>query len=184
MGEWSASKREDRATEVWDRLLGCFGESLLRKYGATPPEEWKGAIAMLGDYQLQRGMRRLLYSGKGTPPTLPEFLKWCRTVGHDDNIPDEPAPLASFPQISQDGGDVWSIAANQHLLKHVVTRTVERRAPYQVADIDALLTAKKLWAQDMRDLQVDGKVPVETQKEIWREYLEGAERQIAQGRAA
>lgn len=171
--------------EVWDRLLGCFGEGLLRKFGATPPDEWRGAIASLDDYKLQRGMRRMLYSGKTAPPTLPEFLKLCRTIGHDDDIPDEPATIA---QITHDGwrGDKWDAAANQHLLKHVITRTCERRAPYLVSDIDMLLVAKKLWSQDMRDLATSngGAVPVETQKAIWRDYIDGAERQIAQGMVA
>lgn len=177
MDEWSESKA-DRATAVWDRLLGCFGEGLLRKYGATPPQEWRGAIASLGEYQLQRGMRRLLYSGKGSPPTLPEFLKLCRTVGHDDNIPDEQS-VTTFAQLSGPTLDAWDLAANQHFLKHVITRTVERRAPYTVADLEPLLAAKRLWVRDMRDLATNGEVPVDTQKEIWREYIGGAE-----GRAA
>lgn len=165
--------------------MGCFGEGLLRKFGATPPEEWRGAIVSLSDYQLQRGMRRVLYSGKTTAPTLPEFLKLCRTIGHDDNIPDDP-PVATVAQLTHDGwqGDAWDIAANRHMLKHVITRTVERRAPYRVSGIDALLAAKKLWAKDMRDLSTNGEIPVEIQRKIWADYIEGAERQIAQSVAA
>jgi hypothetical protein len=124
-------------------------------------------------------MRRLLYSGKGSPPTLPEFLKLCRTVGHDDSVPDEPQPVGNFVALSGPTLDVWELAANQHFFKHIVTRTVERRAPYTVADLDPLLEAKRLWVQDMRDLAVNGEVPVAMQKEIWREYIGNAEGRIS-----
>lgn len=179
-------EQTQRADEVWARIIGLFGgDAVKRKYGPAMPTEWRAIIAKLNTVELERGMRRLVHSGRDQVPSLPAFVRLCRTIGHDDAIPDDP-PQATVAQLTRDGwnGDAWDIAANQHMLKHVIRRTVERRAPYRVTDIDALLAAKKLWAQDMRDLAVNGEVPVEMQKQLWLEYLDGAERQIAQSAVA
>lgn len=104
---------------VWDRLLGCFGDSLLRKFGATPPAEWKAAIVALNDVQLERGMRRLLFGWKGGPPNLPDFMRLCRTVGGDDfdegqhdlpRLPTGPDPWDDKP---------WEKAGNRYLLGYL-----------------------------------------------------------------
>ncbi len=61
---------QSRADELWQRFVGLFGgESVKRKFGDDPPDEWVGVLAQLSDYQLERGMRRLLRSGKSTPPS-------------------------------------------------------------------------------------------------------------------
>lgn len=81
-----------RCSDLWQRLIGLFGaDAVRRKFGDSPPPEWVSVIASLDDFQLQRGMRRLVYSGKAHVPTLPEFVKLCRTVGIEDEGPSEPA---------------------------------------------------------------------------------------------
>lgn len=193
------------ATAVWDRLLGCFGDSLLRKFGAEPPREWVGAIGALDHHQIERGMRRLLFSWKGGPPNLPEFMRLCRSVGSDEF--DE--GRSTFPQLTHDDGfkgDAWDMAANRYLLGHIAQRCKEnplhfgRPASYEmlqaplkdleqlgvdkhyldasaemVDKVGRLVAAKNAWAADMRDIAVKGEVPVEQQKSVWREYIARAE---------
>jgi hypothetical protein len=70
-----ASKTE----ALWKRMAEMFGaETLARKYGDTAPETWITAVERLNQFELERGMRRLVYGGKTYIPTLPEFLRMCR----------------------------------------------------------------------------------------------------------
>ena len=150
---------------------------------------------MLSQAQLDRGMRRLIFGWKGAPPSLPDFMRLCRSVGSDefeDNTPSTPLPAL-------DGwlGDAWDAAANRYLLGHL-TKRLERRlsipgrpasydgmrgsthktadaSPEFVANVQRLVAAKNSWASDMRDMAVNGEVPPETQQAVWHDYLGRAE---------
>jgi hypothetical protein len=190
---------------VWDRLLGCFGDALLRKFGAEPPNEWSAVLGAVTAAQLERGMRRLVFGWKGGPPTLPDFMRLCRTVGNDEFDDGQPPPL-QLTGPDTFAGDVWDIAANRYLLGHIAKRMSANPKMYgkpasyeamqaSVADLNQLgldkhnldasgefvdnvhklIGAKKEWAADMRDIAVKGEVPVDTQKQFWREYMQRAE---------
>lgn len=187
---------------IWDRLLGCFGDALLRKFGAEPPQEWIGAIGQLGLGQLERGMRRLVFGWKGGPPTLPDFMRLCRSVGTDDfdegnNTQPRLSTADNF------GGDAWAMVANRYLLGHIHKRMsgdprfYGRGASYAmltagtdkvppgtdqefVRNMHALVAAKNAWADDMRDIAQDGEVDPEMQKAIWRDWIQRAESQMVQ----
>lgn len=207
MDEWSANKPEIRAKAVWDRLLGCFGDSLLRKFGAEPPAEWVGALKGLTQPQIERGLRRIVFGWKGGAPSLPDFVRLCRAVGEEF---DEGNQL-KLPAPGEDPweGKQWLMAGNRYLLGHIVNRVAEdpkrygRGASYQlmraplkdlrelgldVHNLDAsqefienvheLVAAKNAWVADMEDLAMNGGVPVETQKAIWNDYVVEAERRI------
>lgn len=108
-------------------MLGCYGDGLLRKYGKTPPPEWAGAIGMLSDNQLERGLRRLVFGGKPHPPSLPEFVRASRSVGSDEFDDGHP----TLPQLAGPDtwtGDVWDAAANRHLLAHLVKQLTLKKA--------------------------------------------------------
>lgn len=155
-------------------MLGCFGDSLIRKFGEEPPQEWVAGVSMVNDYQLQQGMRRMLYSGKSHPPTLPEFIKLCRTVGHDDAVPDE-RPALTGPGDDGWKGDAWDQAANIHLLGYI-TRAVAARRAFDRDQTMILLRYKKAWAQEMREMGKE--VPVEVQKVNWADFMLGAEQEM------
>lgn len=205
--QWSASRPdpEERATTIWDRLLGCFGDSLLRKFGKTPPAEWVGAIGMLNDRQIERGLKRLVFGGKNQPPSLPEFIRVCRAVGTDDfEEGDQKLPRLAHEDTFR--GDVWDMAANRFLMGHIAKRVKQNTLCYgkpasyallqapakdlqelgvdphyldasaeMIDRIKKLIAAKNDWAADMRDLAVKGSVPVETQQAVWHDYLNRAE---------
>lgn len=44
-----------------------------------------------------------------------------------------------------------------------------------IAHVHKLVAAKNAWASDMRDIAVNGAVPVATQQTVWREYLARAD---------
>jgi hypothetical protein len=88
-------------------LLGCFGDALLRKFGAQPPQEWVGAIGALNQRQIERGMRRLLFGWKGGPPSLPDFMRLCRTIGGDE-FDDGESKLPALTHEDSFRGDEWA----------------------------------------------------------------------------
>ena len=75
---------QSRADIVWRHLAQMFGgDSLARKFGEAPPEDWARLLGRLSEHELSRGLRRLAGSGRAHVPTLPEFLRMCREVGGD-----------------------------------------------------------------------------------------------------
>lgn len=188
------SPNTDRAPEVWRRLIGLFGgDSVRRKYGDTPPAEWVSVIAKLTDYDLERGMRRLVHSGRGHVPSLPEFAKLCRTVGHADDVPDAPpGPQLSAPEDSR--FDDWGVTANRHLLAYVLKHTVVRTrryapdwttrgavvtpGPEAIRRTAVLVKWKNEWASRMRAAADEKGVPVEDQRDIWANCMALAEAEL------
>ena len=205
MDRWSQIKT-DTAKAIWARLLGCFGDAMLRKYGAEPPHEWIGALGMLTAAQHERGLRRLVFGWKGGPPSLPDFMRLCRAIGtdeFDEGQPDQPR----LPPPDAFAGDNWDMAANRYLMGHIAKRLSEnprfygKPASYEamrandddlrqlgldkhnldasgefVDNVAKLVAAKNAWAADMRDLAVNGEVPPSTQKAVWYDLMNTAEK--------
>lgn len=171
--------------------MGCYGESLIRKFGDAPPTEWIAGIATLDDVKLARGMRRVLFGGKTHPPSLPEFMRLCRLIADDDI--DEPPSYR--PLLDSDAGkfDEWDIAGNQHLLGYITRRFKENPrcwgAPYSRQQADAtgmVVMAKNVWVQDARegkgvDPATGELMPysIEEQKAAWIDGMHQAEVAIA-----
>ena len=92
MTEWSQSSATDRVSTTWTSLAEMFGSRFTREYGDSAPETWRRTIESLNDFELARGLRRLLQQGSGSPPTLPQFVKACRAADPDDVV----RPAATF----------------------------------------------------------------------------------------
>jgi hypothetical protein len=169
-----------RAAEVWERFIGLFGgDAVKRKYGTSVPKEWPATIGQLHAPELQRGMRRLLHSGRDQVPSVPAFLRLCRAVG--DDFDDGQRPIA-LPNPAHNL-DPWALAANRHLLAHVM-RAGSRGRRYTPDDTDVLIEAKNAWAADMRDIEANhpGSTDVELQRSCWNDYMARAEAKIAETR--
>lgn len=197
MGEWSANNQADRATAVWDRLLGLFGDALLRKFGAEHPQEWETGIRYLTDAQIDRGFRRLVFGWKGGPPSLPDFVRMCRSIGGasiDDVLLDEgPQRFVALPAADSGQFDGWAITSNNRFFKYIGHRlTAHPRAwgpPASSLQADATRIAvgyKNAWAQDMREGdEVDTasgevmRLSRETQDRTWDDAMKRAEADIA-----
>ena len=142
---------------MWDKLLGYFGDSLLRKFDATPPPEWVEAVEDLNDFQIRRGFRRLTFGWKGGVPNLPDFVRLCRAIG--DDAPDEgPAQLVRLPPPPTVQCDGWDISANNRFLKYVSHRLTEAPRAWgpagstrQAESTRIAVRYKNAWAQDMRE---------------------------------
>lgn len=175
---------------MWDRLLGLFGEALLRKFGAEPPQEWETALGYLNDAQIERGFRRFVFGWKGGPPALPDFMRMCRAIG-DDTMDEGPRPFA-LPAPPTNTYDGWDITGNNRFMNYVKKRLSEHpRAwgvPHSNRQVDATRIAvgyKNAWAQDMREAGVldptTGEYtqpPREEQDRTWLECMRRAEADI------
>lgn len=179
------NRNTSRAPEVWARFVGIFGgDAVRRKFGDTPPAEWVAMLDKLQGFELDRGMRRLVYSGRAHVPTLPEFLKLCRTIGGDENLDEPQAPALPAPDAWK--GDEWDEIASQHLLAYLmremlakpgkygkpatymVLRAMDAKdfkrnpnanaSPEFIRAVGILVSYKHAWARDMRE----GNVNLET----------------------
>lgn len=182
-----------RADEVWKRFVGMFGgEAVDRKYGAEPPQEWVAAISRLRDREIERGVRRLLFGGARTVPSLPDFMRLCRSVSNDefeDGRADRPALPAPDPGPET---DKWEVRANLDLLMPYIRRRLNENprrwgtpgSRLQAQATEILVRHKNRWVEHMRDWGVDEKgeaeiPPASEQNFVWRSLMEQAEAEIA-----
>lgn len=186
---------ESRANELWARLAGMFGpERLARTFGKTPPLEWVELCGRLKDYELQRGIRRVMASGTDQIPPAPKFRKFCQETRNDDIDEPQSQPLPQLPS-NLAAQDEWDMASNRHLLGYLAKRlkkdpraygpivhwtTSNRQGSPQQQHCTAILVHwKKHWAQMMREEAVDGQVDGGYQHEQWDAYMRQAEEEIA-----
>lgn len=198
-----------RANEIWKRFAGMFGaDTLERKFGKTPPPEWEVMLRRLKDIEIDRGIKRLAYSGKAHVPTLPEFTRMCREIGGDY---DEGPPRLTLPSPSKFEGDQWDIEGNLRLMSHILTvlqakstalgpvipcREVtasdgkflylqSEASPDQAWATGELVLHKKAWSQDMREyLDPEtgelGNPPQEYRERMWKEIIGRAMKEIGE----
>ncbi len=189
-----ADESPDRSGMLWRTLAGLFGaDSLERKFGKTPPREWVGLLRTLNDFELQRGLKRLAYCGKGHVPTLPEFLRMAREVGSD--IDDNQPRIPQSHRLEARADLRWEREGDTHLRSYLHTQgalgihycsdrmrrfPVPRETDHEsIALIKPLLEAKAAWAEDMRDAEMSGKLPAENGKAEWLACVRNAEAVIA-----
>lgn len=174
-----------------------FGaETLKRKYGMTPTKEWVEVIGRLKDYELTRGMRRLVASGSENLPSLPKFRRLCQESLNDDTDTPTATPLPQLPS-NLASQDAWDIASNRHLLQHLNARLGRDSkcygpvmpgyggaSPEQEAASAVLVKWKKHWAQMMREEATAEGVDGKYQREVWDSYMRMAEEEIKTGVSA
>lgn len=190
---------EFRADEVWRRFVGMFGGDVVeRKYGVKPPPEWISLLGKLSDFQIDRGLRRLAYSGKEIVPSLPFFARLCRTV-QDDGIEEGPRTLA-LPNPDRFDGDKWTVAGNLRLMAYIMRKLQKaprsmgpivygqgsKGSPEQQRATEILVQFKIAWVRDMREWDVHPQTgelleaTLEQQNENWNGCMERAEEAIAE----
>lgn len=190
----------DRASLLWVRLAGMFGgDAVVRKFGEEPPPEWSAAISRLRDFELERGLRRLAFSGRDGLPSLPAFLRLCR-IPHDATDDDAQRPAGAPSQaLPTHQGDRWDVAAGRHLLGHILRLSARgqhlasprmlRTHPMPEPDADSrelvapLVRGKNAWAQAMREAEAAGTVPADNGAALWGQCMAVAERDVARVRA-
>lgn len=180
------------AERLWRHLVGMFGgDAVERKYGRSVPPEWSSALARIEPRKLDRGMRRLLHSGRDGVPSLPAFVRLCEALGDDYGDGGTTAPqIAADPAMQI---DQWGCVANLHLLRHLRRRIGRAHRPYGPPGVFSgaasaelqwcvarLVEAKNAWAKDMREVaDANNEVDPEIQRQCWSDYADAAERDIS-----
>ena len=178
-----ASPLPSSAERLWRHFVGMFGgDAVERKYGKSIPPEWPAVLAKIEFRKIERGMRRLLHSGRDQVPTLPAFVKLCEALGDDPHENAGDVPRLAPPQDPPEW-DAWWRAGNRHLLGHVLRRAAVRR-PYNHAELPTLLRARDAWVSDMREIQdPNGEVPIDVQRACWSDYIGRADEEIGAAEA-
>lgn len=190
---------DTKADALWRRFAGIFGgESLARKYGDEPPREWVEMCWRLNDFQLERGLRRVVYSGLRAPPSLPEFVRLCRDSGGVGEI--DEGPRETLAQLAAPVWDPWLLEGNKHLLNYILRNIAisKRYAPdsrYVPSLRSAksgplsigppnhkmtgfLVAAKNAWVRDMQEAAGDGSIPEDAGRGWWEAAMREAEERI------
>lgn len=63
-----------------------YGEQWTRTAGIYPNKSWIDALNTLETSQIKRGLAEIVKQGKEWPPSLPAFMKLCRSSEHDDSF--------------------------------------------------------------------------------------------------
>jgi hypothetical protein len=167
------NQQPSRVESLWRRFAGMFGaDTLARKFGDSPTPEWTSLVNQLKDFELERGMRRLIRSGKSYVPAVPEFARMCREIGGDDNADENRRPLLPPPNIP--GMDSWEMAANRHLLAYILRQQNLYRRGFNADETMLLVEGKKAWAVDMREAHESDTKPADHGKDIFNQYMEAA----------
>lgn len=117
-----------------------YGNRLTRDFGDSAPSIWANSIRSLRDYELARGLRNLLNTGSGSPPTLPQFMKACRQA-ETDGPERNHSPQTSLPK-SEFGEAIWAHAQKcllAYLMKRPV-KTTEAELEVFIAEKNKLVT--------------------------------------------
>lgn len=193
-----ANTDDTRARALWVRFTGIFGgDAVVRKFGEKPPQEWVVSLNRLGRYDLKRGMRRLMHSGKAHVPTLPEFLRWCRESGGDHPGDQPRASQPQLPPPPMSKADGWKGIAGVHLLGYL-SRQAAQGVFYAVKGADGnydpkhklsreltkpLVEAKNAWAANMVEAEEEGSLPTDHGRAWWDEAMQNAEKVVVIVRA-
>lgn len=165
-----------KTQQLWSRLAGLFGaDALSRKFGDSPPEEWIAVVERMNDYQLARGMRRLIHGGRDGVPTLPAFVKLCEDPGGVGEFNEGPRPSVVQIEDTREW-DIWLTQGNRHLLNYIREFTPRHPRRYAGAkETEVLVSHKNAWVRDMQDAAGDEGVPIDAGKAWWQDSMRKAE---------
>lgn len=128
-----------------------FGSKFISNYGEKPSQMWTASINGFKDYEIQRGLRKLLYKGSGTPPTLPQFMAACKYSEDEDSAPN-PSIIALPSQSSQYDEPVWS-----HGQKCLLTYLWKSSRRYSDDEVKELVKIKNRLVDDFKQVLAEDK---------------------------
>ena len=125
----------NKIEQVWAALTDMYGSKFMTAYGDKPSQMWTVAINGFKEHEIQRGLRKLLHKGAGTPPTLPQFVVACKYSEEDDQTPNP--PTVALPRIaSQYDEPVW--CHGQKCLFAFLWKSTRRYTDEQVKEMVAI----------------------------------------------
>lgn len=130
-------------------MAEMYGGRLTRDLGESVPETWRRTISSLKDFEIQRGLARLLKGGQASAPSLPQFVKACKMIGEDDG-PSAPTNANTLPPPDY---DVYHSHGQRCLMKYLFTAGAAGDA-----QLKKMLSAKDKIITDFRAMAADGEI--------------------------
>ena len=90
------------AATFWLRMTEIYGHRWTSAHGETPTELWSTALSALSGEQIRVGLMACLDSGEPWPPSLPEFVAWCRPKPRENAAAYRCVPMLSAPTTPPD----------------------------------------------------------------------------------
>jgi len=147
MSAWSVN---NEAARVWEIFSGMYGVRHTKDYGESVPDVWRQAIETLTEHEINRGLRRLTKDGNAYPPTLPQFMKACKSIGDDG-----PANPGAYVGIEDSRFDPYHCHAQRVMCWYLLNRKIQQSM------LSALIRAKNIIVDQYRligkEEKVDGK---------------------------
>ena len=73
------SKATDKdIAKFWAYMAHMFGSRWVSSYGAKPNYAWQQQLSKMDKKQISHGTEAVLRAGLEYPPTLPQFLTYCK----------------------------------------------------------------------------------------------------------
>ena len=136
----------NKIEQVWAALTDMYGSKYISAYGEKPSQMWTMAINGFKDHEIQRGLRKLLHKGSGTPPTLPQFVAACKYSEEEDSTPN-PSTVV-LPRIaSQYDEPVWS-----HGQKCLFAFLWKSKRQYTNDEVKEMVSIKNKIVSDFRQI--------------------------------
>ena len=157
-----------KTEHVWAALTDMYGSKFISAYGDKPLQMWAQIIENIPQYKIERGLRKLLVKGSGTPPTLPQFNAACVYTDEDDQAPIQPSH-----QIEEKQYDGVHRHSQRVMLNYLLTRNVNDK------HLPKMVEVKNAIANDFRSLFNEGENPTGT--ELWKALDNAFDRVIKQG---
>lgn len=105
---------------------------------------WIMSINGFKDFEIQRGLRKLLHKGSGTPPTLPQFMAACKYSEEEEAAPSAPA----LPRLASAYDEpVWS-----HGQKCLLTFLWKSTRRYTDAEVKEMVKIKNKLVYDFKQM--------------------------------
>ena len=118
---------------------------MAQMHGDKPSQMWIMAVSGFKDYEIERGLRKLLYKGSGTPPTLPQFVAACKYSEEDEA---EPTPMESRIRIASPYDEpVWS-----HGQKCLLAFLWKSSRKYNDTELQELIKIKNKLVHDFKQM--------------------------------
>jgi hypothetical protein len=88
-----------QAAQFWRQMAQIYGRRWTSTHGEAPTELWSMGVSGLSPEQLSMGLAECVRCGEPWPPSLPEFLAWCRPRSRENAamyrcVPQLPAPVS------------------------------------------------------------------------------------------
>lgn len=121
-----------------------YGNKFISSYGEKPLQMWAMTINELKDYEIKRGLRKLLMKGSGTPPTLPQFVAACK---YSDEEESQPLPNNLLPKEVQ--YDAVHCQAQGAMMAYLMLKSVPKDF------LPVMIQIKSKMANDFRGMMAE-----------------------------